>query len=112
MIDTRIDELLGLAQAAAQCPKVDGKRPHASSLWRWMRVGCRGVHLEHVKVGRRVVTTREALEEFFRATAQASLQPAQLPLPAKGRTPAQRQHAMDQARKRLAANGVKVGGVE
>jgi len=80
MIDTRSDELLGLSQAAAACPPVDGKRPHASSLWRWMRKGCRGVRLEHVKVGRRVVTTREALEKFFRETADA-------PLPTKNGSP-------------------------
>ena len=113
MIDTRNDELLGLCQAAAQCPAVDGKKPHASSIWRWMRQGCRGVRLEHVKVGRRVVTTREALEEFFRATAQASLPPVnQATPPAKGRTSAQRDHALEQARKRLTANGVKIGGAQ
>lgn len=111
MIDSRNDELLGLSQAAAACPQVDGKRPHASSLWRWMRKGCRGVHLEHIKVGRRVVTTRQALEDFFRATAEAPLpSTTHIPAPPKSRTERQRQRDMAEARKTLRACGINVEG--
>jgi len=113
MIDTQKDELLSLVQAAAQCPAVDGKKPHASSIWRWMTKGCRGVRLEHVRVGRRVVTTREALEVFFRETAQKYQAPevvertASVPV---RRTDARRRSALDAASKTLARHGIKTAG--
>lgn len=111
-MDIESNELLSLAQAAKACPAVDGKRPHASTIWRWMRKGIGGVRLEHVRIGRRVVTTRPALDDFFRATAAAS-NPAPMPkpsaiLPTKGRTPKQRERALNAARAELAGHGIRV----
>ena len=65
MISPLSDELLTMSQAAKICPKVDGKRPHVGSLWRWARRGVRGVKLEHVMVGRKLCTSRAALDAFF-----------------------------------------------
>lgn len=110
MIDTQKDELLSLVQAAKQCPAVDGKRPCASSIWRWMKKGCRGVCLEHVRVGRRVVTTRAALEEFFRASAAAPVpEQATVGQAKTARTSGQRVRDIEAAKKRLASHGVRVG---
>lgn len=110
MIDTQKDELLSLTEAAKQCPAVDGKRPCASSIWRWMKQGCRGIRLEHVRVGRRVVTTRAALEEFFRASAAVPVPERASDVQVKtARTAKQRARDLEAAKQRLNAHGVRVG---
>lgn len=55
------EKLLTLTQAAKLLPH----RPHLSSVWRWVRQGVQGVRLEHVKVGRRLFTTEEAVKRFI-----------------------------------------------
>lgn len=111
MINTESESLLSLTEAARACPAVDGKKPHCSTLWRWMQKGVRGVRLEHVKIGRRIVTTRPALEVFFKDLAAAPL-PASSPLPTstRVRTPKQRQRDIAAARATLAENGFQIEG--
>ena len=70
------EELMTLTQAAKCLPKVDGKKPCVCTLWRWCRTGLRGVFLQHVRVGRRVCTTRSALLRFFSAVAELDQQAA------------------------------------
>ncbi|MBL7133073.1 MAG: hypothetical protein ISS78_03160 [Phycisphaerae bacterium] len=45
------EELITLTEAAKCVPKVDGKKPAVCTLWRWCRIGLRGVLLEYVRVG-------------------------------------------------------------
>jgi len=71
-----LNEALTLAQAARELPRLDGKRPHPSTLWRWARKGLRGVRLEYCRLGRRVVTSRAALTAFAAALAAADTAPA------------------------------------
>lgn len=105
------DELLSLAQAAAACPVVDGKRPHLSSIWRWMKKGCRGVYLEHIRVGSHMCTTRKALEEFFQATAEAPTPGRAYDATTVARTSKQRERDLAQARAELREeHGINVGG--
>jgi len=59
------EELITLTEAAKHLPKVDGKKVSICTLWRWCRVGLRGMFLEYVRVGRKICTTREALLRFF-----------------------------------------------
>lgn len=70
-IDLRNESVLSLAEAAASLPKLDGRRPHVSSLWRWCRKGLRGVRLEYVRIGQRLCTSAEALDRFANALAEA-----------------------------------------
>ena len=109
MINTESESLLSLSEAARACPAVDGKKPHCSTLWRWMQKGVRGVRLEHVKIGRRIVTTRPALEVFFRELADAPM-PSPSPSPSRGRTHKQRERDISAARATLADHGFKVEG--
>ena len=59
-----------------QAAKAAPGRPTASTIWRWAR---RGVHikggtkirLRHIRAGARLYTTREWLDAFFHATAEA-----------------------------------------
>jgi len=65
---------LTLSEAATRCPR----RVHMSTMWRWARRGVRArngqrVHLEHVRIGGRVMVEETALGEFFRALAQADI---------------------------------------
>jgi len=59
------EELITLTEATGHLPKLDGKKVALCTLWRWCRLGLRGVFLEYVRVGRRICTTREALLRFF-----------------------------------------------
>ncbi len=68
-ININHEELLSLGQAAKALPSIDGKNPHKSSIWRWITKGLGEVRLEHVRVGRRVCTSREALNRFVNALA-------------------------------------------
>ena len=36
----------------------------AASTWRWARGGIRGVRLDYIRMGRRILTSREALQRF------------------------------------------------
>ena len=61
-----------LGEAAKLAPG----RPHVSAVWRWARKGVQAagggrVFLEHSRFGRRVFTTREALDRFGHALADA-----------------------------------------
>ncbi len=75
-IDVLLEELLSLKEVVKMVPPIDGKHPHVSTLWRWCRVGLRGVHLDYLRVGQRVVTSQEALGRFARDLAVADEQPA------------------------------------
>lgn len=103
------EEYLTMAEAARAVPKVNGRHPNPVTIWRWVRKGCHGVHLQHWRVGTRVVTTREAVAEFLEATAnRPAPQPIPLPTPAtsRPRSEAQRKRDIEAARARLQARGV------
>ncbi len=110
-IDLSNEQALSLSEAAAALPKVDGKRPHISTLWRWCREGLRGVSLDYVRIGHRIVTSREALSRF--ANALADVDKTQ-PLPRRSnptpsrrpRSAAARQRAIATAEHNTAALGI------
>lgn len=64
---------LTLAQAARRLPRRNGTRIHASTLWRWCRRGCRGIYLQHLRLGRTIVVTEETLHKFFMELSQADI---------------------------------------
>lgn len=92
-----------LSQAAKGLPKVNGKRIHVSTLWRWCRKGQGGITLEYARMGRRVVVTPEALNRFFAALAQPDKEHCRssVSLPTRRkqrpRTDAARQRALHEA---------------
>lgn len=67
------EKLLSLGHAGHAVRAIDGRERPASSatIWRWIREGRYGVHLEHVRIGRRIATSREALDRFFARCAEA-----------------------------------------
>lgn len=110
MIDIKSEQLLTLPEAARAVPPVGGKRPHTSTLFRWTRKGVRGgVKLECVRIGRKLCTSREALDRFFHAVTEA---PAPEPneqgsVQDWSRTPRQQERAVNAASVRLRASGFK-----
>ena len=70
-IDATVEELLSLSEAARHVPRLNGRRVHASTIFRWCRRGLRGVRLGYLRVGRRMGTSAEALNRFFNALAAA-----------------------------------------
>ena len=80
MIDIQSETLLSLTDATKALPRIDGKRPHISTLWRWCRKGLRGVRLEYVRVGHRVCTSQAALSRFTNNLAAADDTPEARPL--------------------------------
>ena len=70
-IDVGNETLLSLTEAAKQVPKLNGRRVHASTIFRWCRRGLNDIRLEYVRVGRRIATSAEALNRFFNALAAA-----------------------------------------
>ncbi len=111
-------EYLTLSEVARSAP---GK-PTTNCIWRWCRKGVKArtgqrVHLDHVRVGGKVLVPRDAPDRFFKALANAdaahfsrdSAQPSRPPRPdrrtVRGRTALQRQRAIQRAEKRLASAG-------
>jgi hypothetical protein len=96
--ETRLDEYITLAQAAAELPPRRGGRPTTlQCLYRWTNQGCRGVRLRFVQVGATRCTNRRFLAEFFEALTRDSIGTAESGPPI--RTPAARRKAIEKAKR-------------
>ncbi len=85
-IDPTNERLLSLTEASKVLPRIGGRKPAVSTLWRWRRKGLRGVCLEYLRVGRRIVTSREALQLWMlttSATVSASTNTSKSPFAAR-----------------------------
>ncbi len=106
-IDLTQEKLLSLTDATKALPPIDGRRPHTSTVWRWIRRGIRGVHLEHLRLGHRVCTSREALNRFAARLAEVDERPVEKTIATpKLRTAKQRARAIAQASRELEASGI------
>jgi len=109
-INIENETIVSLTEATKILPRVNGKRPAISTLWRWCRKGLRGVHLEYIRVGRNIATSREALNRFFSALADADQPLAQPPSPitrpGRDPTPAVRRRALEDADRILEEAGI------
>ncbi len=92
-IDLNSESVGTLAEVAGKLPRLGGRQIHTSTLWRWTSRGIRGVRLEHVKLGGRIVTSLEAVQRFSERLNDASVAVRQQPSASKKnrrpRTPAQ-----------------------
>lgn len=64
---------LSLAQAAALMPARNGRKTHPTTVYRWIRKGCRGVRLAGWKRGNCWFTSAEAVEQFRRDCTSKSI---------------------------------------
>jgi hypothetical protein len=82
-------------------------------MWRWCTqgVGPGKTRLEHIRMGRRICTSREALDRFFAASAAASVEHLTPPRPApeanhRNRSPKERTASINAALQSLERHGV------
>lgn len=66
-----MQEYVTLAEAARRVPTGSGKPVSIPTIWRWARKGVRGVRLEYVRAGRRILIRPDALDDFMRRLAEA-----------------------------------------
>lgn len=75
-----------LSEAAKTLPRINGRKMHVSTIFRWCRNGVRGVFLEYGKMGRTIVVTESGLRKFFTGLAEADkIGQATIPTPHKRR---------------------------
>lgn len=104
------EQIVTFSEAAKALPKVNGRRPHASTIWRWARKGISGIRLETLRLGGRFVTSLEALERF--SITLAEIEPSgsrtaeSTVTTPKLRTDAQRTKAVADANRELEASGI------
>ncbi|WP_160149660.1 DUF1580 domain-containing protein [Roseiconus lacunae] len=66
------EDVLTLQDARQELRQLLGKRPDKTTLYRWCLRGVNGSRLEHVRIGNRILTSRQALTRFITArTANA-----------------------------------------
>ncbi len=101
--------LLTFAEATKTLPRVNGKRIHVSTLYRWYSTGVKGVKLRCAGCGRRLLVSREALQEFMVAVAAVGpvrrVRRTTPSTPPKGRTPQQRERDIEKAEAYLKSQG-------
>jgi len=87
-IDLTHEDVIPLREAPDLLPRLRrGRKVHVSTLYRWVSRGTNGVRLEAVKVGRTLVTSRQALQRFAdRLTAKAQATPPDDAAPASDET--------------------------
>ena len=101
---------LTLSQVARQCPS----QPSPNTVWRWARRGVSGrngqkIRLRHVRIGGKLYIPFDAVEEFFKAVAEADADyfadSPKAVLPSLTRSAAARERAVDAAEKALQQSG-------
>jgi hypothetical protein len=109
MIDLGTENLISLAEAARSLPssnRANGLDP--ATVWRWIKNGVRArdgstVKLDAVRIGGRLVTSRQAIARF---TDALNDQPTDAKKKPKTRTPTKRRAASERAAQRLERAGV------
>ena len=102
--------LIPLSEVPRRLPRRNRKRLHTSTVFRWTSRGCKGVYLEHWRIGRGIFTTEQALMKFFAELADATNQPPTTAAPK--RRPRRRvnndarQRQIDEANKVLVQAGI------
>ena len=107
-IDLDTERVLSLSDATKALPSLGGKRLHPSTIWRWCKHGLGGVRLEYARLGKRIITTHEAIGRFAQALADANDKPRgpKLDDTPKPRTDKRRQRDIDTAENELAKAGI------
>ncbi len=67
------EDVLTLAQARSELFKLNGKRPDKATMTRWIHRGVGGVHLEAVRLGCQLLTSRQAITRFIEARTEKSV---------------------------------------
>jgi len=66
------EDVISIAEARDELTPILGVRLDRTTLWRWTMRGVGGVRLEHLRIGGRVVTSKQAITRFVAARSQAT----------------------------------------
>lgn len=64
------EDVLTLQDARREIASVTGQRPDKTTLYRWCLRGVGGIKLEHIRLGDRILTSRQALTRFIESRSQ------------------------------------------
>lgn len=64
------EDVLTLQEARTEIANVTGRRVDKTTLYRWTLRGVAGVKLEHIRLGDRILTSRQAITRFITARSK------------------------------------------
>ena len=59
------EDVLTLSQARTELSQIAGQRPDKATITRWIHRGVGGVKLDAIRLGRQILTSRQALTRFI-----------------------------------------------
>ena len=65
------ENVLTLKDAASEIGNLIGRRPDKTTIYRWCLRGVGGVKLESVRLGNRILTSRQAITRFIEARSRS-----------------------------------------
>ncbi len=65
------EDVLTLQDARSDLKKITGRRPDKTTIYRWCLKGVGGTKLEHIRLGDRILTSRQALTRFIESRTAA-----------------------------------------
>ncbi len=67
------EDVLSVNDARAELAEITGRRPDISTMTRWIHRGVGGTKLEAVRIGRQLITSRQAITRFIAARTAESI---------------------------------------
>ena len=64
------EDILTLSQVRTEMAQIDGHRRDKATLSRWIHKGCGDVKLEAIRIGRQLLTSRQALTRFIESRSK------------------------------------------
>jgi len=61
------EEMITVDEAREEIQRVTGKRFNKATVWRWINRGVEGTKLDTVRIGRTVMTSKQAITRFILA---------------------------------------------
>lgn len=61
------EDVITLQDARRELEGILGRRPDKTTLYRWCLRGVGGVRLEHVRLGNRILTSKQSITRFIEA---------------------------------------------
>ncbi len=59
------EDIVTLAEARDELHRVTGRRPDKATIWRWMKRGVGGIRLDAIRLGREILTSKQAITRFI-----------------------------------------------
>ncbi len=67
------EDILTIADARKEIASITGQRPDLSTMTRWIHRGVGGTKLEAIRIGRQLITSRQAITRFIEKRTATSI---------------------------------------